>query len=307
MDGKRFHSLDYEMKRRYGEKVYRLALNGGFTCPNRDGKVGWDGCIFCSAGGSGDFASSPLLSVTEQIAQQKAMLRSKRPVRKFIAYFQAFTSTYAPVARLEELYMEAIRDPDVAILAIGTRPDELPDEVISLLGRLNQIKPVWIELGLQTIHEETAAFIRRGYPLSCFEDALRRLRQAQIEVIVHTILYLPGETPEDMLSTMHYLARQDIQGIKLSLLHVLEHTDLATLYKKQPFYLPTMEEYVEMVITILEQLPPELVIHRLTGDGPSDLLIAPDWTRNKRQVLNTLGKRMKEKDTWQGKKLLISS
>lgn len=307
MDGKRFHSLDYEMKRRYGEKVYRLALNGGFTCPNRDGKVGWDGCIFCSAGGSGDFASSPLLSVTEQIAQQKAMLRSKRPVRKFIAYFQAFTSTYAPVARLEELYMEAIRDPDVAILAIGTRPDELPDEVISLLGRLNQIKPVWIELGLQTIHEETAAFIRRGYPLSCFEDALRRLRQAQIEVIVHTILYLPGETPEDMLSTMHYLARQDIQGIKLSLLHVLEHTDLATLYKKQPFYLPTIEEYVEMVITILEQLPPELVIHRLTGDGPSDLLIAPDWTRNKRQVLNTLGKRMKEKDTWQGKKLLISS
>ena len=302
-DEKPYHSLDYEMKHRFGEKVYRVALNGGMTCPNRDGTIGNGGCIFCSSGGSGDFAASSRLSISEQIRTQKELICQKRPVHKFIAYFQAYTNTYAPVDYLEEIFTEAIADPEVVVLSIATRPDCLPDEVLDLLERLNQIKPVWIELGLQTIHEDTARFIRRGYELPCFERALKELRKRGIEVIVHTILGLPGESPERMLATIDYLNRCDIQGIKLQLLHILKHTDLADYYLNETneFRAMEMEEYIQLLIDCIEHLSPEIVIHRLTGDGPGDLLIAPLWSSRKRTVLNRIHAALRERNTWQGR------
>lgn len=226
-NGKPYHSLDHMLRERFGEKVYKVTLNGGMSCPNRDGKLGSRGCIFCSAGGSGDFAADAELSVTEQIDSQIALLSAKRPIHKYIAYFQAYTNTYAPVEYLRKIFTEALAHPSVVALSIGTRPDCLGEDVLELLNELNQRKPVWVELGLQTMHERTAAYIRRGYPLSCFEDAVQNLRKRQIEVIVHTILGLPGESEKDILETMQYLNGQDIQGIKLQLLHVLKGTDLA--------------------------------------------------------------------------------
>lgn len=300
-DDKPYHSLDYEMKHRFGEKVYRLALNGGMTCPNRDGKIGHGGCIFCSSGGSGDFAASASLSVTAQIQEQKAMIQSKRPVSKFIAYFQAYTNTYAPVEYLEMIFTEALADPEIVALSIATRPDCLPDDVLELLHRLNQIKPVWVELGLQTIHEDTARLIRRGYPLSCFVQAVNALRDRGIEVIVHTILGLPGETDTQMLDTIRYLNTCGIQGIKLQLLHILKDTDLADYYYHTGFSVMTMEEYIALLISCIERLSPDIVIHRLTGDGPASLLIAPAWSTRKRTVLNRIHAEFKKQATWQGK------
>lgn len=298
---KRYHSLDYDLKTTYGEKVYKITLNGGMTCPNRDGTVGRGGCIFCSGKGSGDFAGHACASISEQIAQGKQDLEKKRPVHSYIAYFQAFTNTYAPVAYLEQVYMEAICDPDVKILSIATRPDCLDEDVLRLLNRINQIKPVWIELGLQTIHPGTALYIRRGYALSSFEDAVCRLRALGIPVIVHTILYLPGESKADMLETLDYLNHMDIQGIKLQLLHILKDTDLAADYKKRTFHIPDMMEYIRFVSICIARLNPRITIHRLTGDGPEELLIAPLWTGNKRTVLNALHRYLKEQDLWQGK------
>lgn len=302
-DEKPYHSLDYEMKHRFGEKVYRVALNGGMTCPNRDGTLGSSGCIFCSSGGSGDFAASSHLSISEQIALQKSMICQKRPVHKFIAYFQAYTNTYAPVDYLEQIFTEAISDPEVSALSVATRPDCLPTDVLALLARLNRIKPVWVELGLQTIHEDTAQLIRRGYPLSCFEEAVRNLRSHDIEVIVHTILGLPGETPDHMLATIEYLNHCDIQGIKLQLLHILKHTDLADLYQDPAthFHALEQEEYVQLLIDCIEHLDPAIVIHRLTGDGPGELLIAPLWSSHKRTVLNRIHAALRERSTWQGR------
>ena len=298
---KPYHSLDYMLKERFGEKVYKVTLNGGMTCPNRDGKIGRRGCIFCSEGGSGDFAADAALSVTDQIESQIRMLTGKRPIQKFIAYFQAYTNTYAPVEYLRKIFTEAISHPKIVALSIGTRPDCLDDEIISLLSELNRIKPVWIELGLQTIHPQTAAYIRRGYVLSCFEDAVSRLRRENIEVIVHTILGLPGETKEDILATMEYLNQTDIQGIKLQLLHVLKGTDLADDYDKGLFSVYEREEYLDLVVCCLEHLRPDIVIHRVTGDGPADLLIAPLWASRKREVLNLLHHTMKERGSYQGK------
>lgn len=300
-EDKPYHSLDYELKKRFGEKIYKLSLNGGMTCPNRDGKVGTRGCIFCSEGGSGDFAGSARQSVSEQIEAQKKLLSQKRPVKKYIAYFQAYTNTYAPVNYLEEIFTEAIFRPEVAVLSIATRPDCLGEDVLELLERLNRIKPVWVELGLQTIHEETAAFIRRGYPLSCFEEAMENLRIRGLEVVVHTILGLPGETQDMVLETMRYLNHKDIQGIKLQLLHILKHTDLAVYYEEHPFPVFSMEEYLQLLIRCLEVLSPDLVIHRLTGDGPKELLIAPLWSSAKRTVLNSLHQELKKQNTWQGR------
>ena len=300
---KPYHSLDYELKKRFGEKVYRLALNGGMTCPNRDGTVGSGGCIFCSEGGSGDFASSSCLSVTDQISAGIEMVSKKIENGKYIAYFQAFTNTYGPIEKLESLYMEAIHDPRIVALAIGTRPDCLPPEVLNLLERLNQIKPVWVELGLQTIHERTARYIRRGYDLPVFETAVSELRRRGIDVIVHTILCLPGETKPDMLQTIQYLNRQDIHGIKLQLLHILKDTDLAEIYASDPFPVPDPQEYYELLGACISHLRPDIVIHRLTGDGPKELLTAPLWTCNKRQVLNQLQSYFKTHDIWQGKEL----
>lgn len=298
---KPYHSLDYMLRERFGEKVYKVTLNGGMSCPNRDGKLDHRGCIFCSAGGSGDFAADAALSITEQINTQIALLRAKRPIRKYIAYFQAYTNTYAPAAYLGHIFEEAVTHPDIAALSIGTRPDCLPEDVLALLFELNQIKPVWIELGLQTIHEETAAYIRRGYPLSCFEQAVQNLRARGIEVIVHTILGLPGEDPDKILQTMEYLNHMDIQGIKLQLLHVLEGTDLAADYRSHRFSVLERDAYIDLVIRCLEHLDPRIVIHRVTGDGPKELLIAPEWASRKREVLNLLHRRMKEEHAYQGK------
>ena len=300
-NGKPYHSLDYMLRQMFGEKIYKVTLNGGMTCPNRDGKLGERGCIFCSAGGSGDFAASASLSITEQIRQQIQMLSAKRPIHKYIAYFQAYTNTYAPVEYLERIFTEAIQNPDICAISIGTRPDCLEEPVIRLLSRLNQIKPVWVELGLQTIHEHTARYIRRGYPLSCFDQAMQSLHQAGLDVIVHTILGLPGETSRDVLDTMKYLNACQIQGIKLQLLHVLSGTDLAADYQAGKFSVLGREEYIDLVIRCLEHLDPSIVIHRVTGDGPKDLLIAPLWASRKREVLNLLHHQMKEQGSYQGK------
>lgn len=300
-NGKPYHSFDYMLKERFSCKIYKTALNGGMTCPNRDGTLGERGCIFCSQGGSGDFAGDRRDSITEQINKQAEKLAQKRNASAFIAYFQAYTNTYAPVDYLRKIYTEAINHPQVAAVSIGTRPDCLGPDVLALLEELNQIKPVWIELGLQTIHERIAAYIRRGYPLSCFEEAVKALRQRNLEVIVHTILGLPGESRQDILETMKYLNRRDIQGIKLQLLHVLKGTDLAQDYLEGRFSVYTMEEYLDILIDCLEHLSPDIVIHRLTGDGPKDLLMAPLWSSKKRTVLNTLHHECKIRHAYQGR------
>ena len=271
------------------------------SCPNRDGRIGTRGCIFCSAGGSGDFAADAALSITDQIESQISILSQKRPIHKYIAYFQAYTNTYAPVEYLEKIFTEAISHPKIVALSIGTRPDCLSPEIVALLSRLNKQKPVWIELGLQTIHESTARYIRRGYPLCVFDDAVKRLRKENIEVIVHTILGLPGENTADILETMEYLNHMDIQGIKLQLLHVLRGTDLAADYEKGLFQTYERDEYISLLINCLEHLRPDMVIHRITGDGPKDLLIAPLWASRKREVLNMLHHRMKEEQSYQGR------
>lgn len=299
---KPYYSFSTMLEERFGEKIYKVALNGGMTCPNRDGKIGHRGCIFCSEGGSGDFASSASLSITEQINSQIASICAKRPVQKYIAYFQAYTNTYAPVEYLEKIFTEAISHPKVVALSIGTRPDCLPKETIALLGRLNKIKPVWIELGLQTIHAATASYIRRGYPLSVFDTAVEALTKEGIEIIVHTILGLPGENHAMILETIDYLNHKPISGIKLQLLHVLKETDLALEYERNVFDVLTQDEYLNILIDCLEHLRPDIVVHRVTGDGPKDLLIAPTWSSAKRTVLNTLHHEMKIRNAYQGRR-----
>lgn len=325
-NGKPYHSLDYELKKQFGHKVYKLSLNGGMTCPNRDGTLGRGGCIFCSAGGSGDFAAPVMDSVHEQIWAAKLQVQRKMSgPGSYIAYFQSYTNTYAPLSHLRTVFTDAVLHPDTAALSIATRPDCLGPDVVDLLRELNQIKPVWVELGLQTIHESTARFIRRGYTLPVYESALRQLKEAGITVIVHVILGLPGETREMMLDTVRYLAGNmrdadgwsdmagsgndgssrnsgpTADGIKLQLLHILEGTDLARIYRDTPFPVLAMEEYLDLVIDCVELFPPDMTIHRITGDGPKKLLLSPLWSRNKRLVLNSLHRRFKERNTWQGK------
>lgn len=299
--GKPYYSLDAMLRQRFGEKIYKITLNGGMTCPNRDGKIGSGGCIFCSAGGSGDFAGNAAQPIPAQINAQICAIRQKRPVRRFIAYFQAYTNTYAPVEYLEQIFCQALEHPDVAGLSIGTRPDCLPEDTLRLLERLNREKPVWIELGLQTIHSRTARYIRRGYELECFERAVDSLRSRGLEVIVHTILGLPGETKEEMLETVRYLNNRNIQGIKLQLLHILKGTDLAKDYLAGKFQSLSREAYLDLVIACLECLSPDIVVHRITGDGPKELLIAPLWSSRKREVLNALHHQMKLQNAWQGR------
>ena len=296
-----YYSLNRYLRETFGEKVYKLALDGGMTCPNRDGTIGTGGCIFCSAGGSGDFAEGRCASVAEQIEKAKARVRKKTDAAKFIAYFQSYTNTYAPVEYLETLFSEAIAEPSVVALSIGTRPDCLPDEVIALLSRLNRIKPVWVELGLQTIHEETARYIRRGYPLSVYEDALVRLKAAGITVITHVILGLPGESREMMLATIDYLGGEHRpDGVKLQLLHVLEGTDLAEDWRAGKFACMEMDEYFDLLCDCLSRLPTDMVIHRLTGDGPKRSLLAPLWTADKKRVLNELNRTLENRKISQG-------
>lgn len=297
---KRYYSLDYYLKQIYGEKVYKISLNGGMTCPNRDGKIGVGGCIFCSAGGSGDFAAPKNDSVTSQIDHAIAGISHSKSVgSKFIAYFQAFTNTYAPVAYLEKLFREAMKHPNIVGLSIATRPDCLPDDVLDLLSDLNKIKPVWVELGLQTTKESSAEFIRRGYQLSVFDDAIYNLDNRGIESIVHLIVGLPHETKEDILDNIRYVSQLPIQGIKLQLLHVLKGTDLAKYLGE--FHVLTMEQYVDYIIACLEILPDHIVVHRITGDGPRDLLLAPEWSMKKREVMNRINQELVRRNTWQGR------
>lgn len=305
---KPYYSLDYYLKETFGQKVYKLALDGGMTCPNRDGSLGTGGCIFCSQGGSGDFAQkieekTKIPDVHSQIEKAKERVSSKIKDGKYIAYFQSFTNTYAPVTYLDSLFSQAISHPDISALSIGTRPDCLPPETIELLKRLNQKKPVWVELGLQTIHEASALLIRRGYELPCFLDAVHRLKEAGLSVIVHVILGLPGETREDMLETVRFLGKlrnPPIDGIKLQLLHILKNTDLAKLYEKNPFPVMEPEEYFSLIADCIRFLPQDIVIHRISGDGPKSLLIAPKWSADKRFVLNSISKKLRETGAFQG-------
>ena len=301
---KRYYSLDYYIKQNFGEKLYKLSLDGGMSCPNRDGTLGRGGCIFCSAGGSGDFASDRNLSIPEQIQNAKELVSKKHSGSSYIAYFQAYTNTYAPTSYLERIFTEAIQEPDIKVLSIATRPDCLSQETLELLERLNQKKSVWVELGLQTIHKASSDFIRRGYDLDVFEKAVYDLKGRGISVIVHTILYLPNETTDMMLQTISYLNKLPIYGIKLQLLHILKGTDLADYYMSNPFHLPDLEEYLETLGTMISHLRPDIVVHRITGDGPKSLLIAPLWTGNKRHVLNSIQKYFKNSDICQGKEYL---
>lgn len=297
----RYRSLSDAMKERFGTKVYRLALTTGATCPNRDGTLGYGGCIFCSEGGSGEFAA-PLLPVKEQIRQAKKRVSAKfspsipEEERKYIAYFQSFTNTYGDEDALLSMFREAAAEPGICAVAIGTRPDCLSEKMISGLSELNKEVPVWVELGLQTIHEDTARFIRRGYALPVFEDAARRLKGAGLEVIVHIILGLPGETRERMLETVQYVGNfvPRLDGIKISLLYVLRGTDLADLYAAGQVPEMTLEEYAALIVDCLRILPEDMTVHRLTGDGPKKLLLSPLWSGDKKRVLNTLNRAIRE-------------
>lgn len=283
-----YRSFHQAMRERFGCKVYKLALDGGMTCPNRDGSIGERGCIFCSDVGSGDFAAPACGSIPQQIVQAKQRVAAKNKNGRYIAYFQSFTNTYAPVPYLEALFRQALEPEDIVALSVATRPDCLGPKVLSLLETLNRDKPVWVELGLQTIHPESARYIRRGYGLPVYDQAVHRLKEAGLEVITHVILGLPGETMEDMVETARYVGASGSDGIKLQLLHVLEGTDLAQDYREGKVPVLTQEEYIRILEACLAVLPPDLVIHRLTGDGPKKDLLAPLWSANKKQVLNAI-------------------
>ncbi len=302
---KPYNSLNSYLKNKYGEKIFKIALDGGFTCPNRDGTKGSRGCIFCSSGGSGEFATEVTEhSVPEQIEKALSLFGNKNIGRKYIAYFQAYTGTYDKPERLLALYRAALSHPLICGISIATRPDCLESEVLDVLQQCLTEFPdkfIWVELGLQTIHSRTASYIRRGYPLSCFEEALQALHNLSIPVIVHVILGLPGESDEDMLATIDYLNQRHIFGIKLQLLHVLKDTDLADDYKNGKFDCLTKEHYIDILIRCIDRLDPEIVLHRVTGDGPAKLLIAPEWSLYKWDTLNTLHRLMQEGGHYQGR------
>ena len=297
-----YYSLNEYLRRRFGGPVYKLSLNGGMTCPNRDGKIDTRGCIFCSAGGSGEFAASAWLDIDKQIESAKRLVTGKTKAESFIAYFQPFTNTYADVSYLENIFMQAIMRYDVCALSVATRPDCLENDKLELLSRLNKIKPVFVELGLQTVHSRTASYIRRGYELDVFDKAVADLKSIGINVVVHIILGLPGESREDMLESVSYVAHSGADGIKLQLLHLLKGTDLAAEYEKEPFHILTLDEYTELICDCIELLPPDMVVHRITGDGDKKLLIEPQWSGNKRLVLNTINKALRERNVIQGSK-----
>lgn len=301
-----YYSLNDYFKDTYGEKIYKIAIDAGLTCPNRDGTISKGGCIFCSTGGSGDFAVSrrDFPTISKQIEAGINLFSGKAVGNRFVAYFQAYTNTYGPIEYLKNIFSEALLHPMVVGISIATRPDCLGIDVLNLLKELKTRFPnkfIWIELGLQTIHEATARYIRRGYSLPVFEQALRDLETLFIPVIVHVILGLPGETTRDILETIDYLASKNIFGIKLQLLHILKGTDLAKDYEKKPFPVYTKDEYLDLVIDCIEHLPKNVVLHRVTGDGPKNLLIAPLWSGNKKDVLNSLHRRFKERGAYQGR------
>ena len=287
-------SFNKYLKDKFGQKVYKISLDGGFTCPNRDGKIDTRGCIFCSKGGSGDFAQNRDLSITEQIESGKKIVEKKIKSGKYIAYFQAFTNTYAPVEILRAKYSEAINHPDIVALSIATRPDCLGDDVIELLDEMNKIKPVFVELGLQTIHSDSAKYIRRGYSLEVYNEAVKKLKNIGVNIVVHIILGLPNESEEDMRESVKYVCQSQIDGIKLQLLHIIAGTDLAKDYEKGLFKTLEFDEYVELIAKCVAIIPKNIVIHRLTGDGAKKDLIAPLWSADKKRVLNAINKALRE-------------
>lgn len=297
---KRYNSFNDAMKSRFGCKVYKIALDGGFTCPNRDGKIGYGGCIFCSGRGSGDFTFSGE-SIEDQLAYGKALIKAKNPDGKFIAYYQSFTNTYESLCKLKEIYCPALESDDIIAVSIATRPDCLPDETIALLAEMNRQKPVWVELGLQTVNEKTAEYIRRGYKLAVYDDAVRRLKDAGLEVITHMIIGLPGENGDDAVITCRHIAEVGSDGIKLQLLHVLENTGLKIDYVNGKFKTLELDEYISILERCIEALPENMVIHRLTGDGAKSELIAPLWSADKKRVLNAINSAFERDDVRQGK------
>ena len=290
----KYYSFNQYLKDTFGCKVYKISINAGFTCPNRDGTIGTRGCIFCSKGGSGDFAEDAKLSITEQIESGKKRVEKKIKSGKYIAYFQAFTNTYAPIDMLKSKFYEAINHPDIVALSIATRPDCLPDDVMVLLTELNNIKPIFVELGLQTIHKKSAEYIRRGYTLDVYDTALKKLKEAGINVVTHIILGLPNETKDDMLQSVDYVCKAGTDGIKLQLLHILKETDLADEYLSGKFNTFTLDEYIDIIKECVEIIPQNIVIHRLTGDGAKKDLIAPLWSADKKNVLNKINKALSE-------------
>lgn len=301
--GKPYYSLDYYLKQTFGEKVYRLSLDGGFSCPNRDGTLDTRGCSFCSAGGSGDFAADRRIPISAQLVQAKEKIAAKTNAGAYIAYFQAYTNTYADTDHLRTVFSEALCQPDIAVLSIATRVDCLADEVIELLCDLRDTfrKPIWVELGVQSTYDETLLHVRSGF---CYEDckrAIMRLHNRKIPAIVHLILGLPHETKEMMLTSVKRVCSLPIDGLKLQLLHLLSGTDLAAEYETQPFPVFELEDYCQLVVDCIEQIPPHIVVHRMTGDGPKKLLLAPLWSGDKKRVLNRIHKIFKERGTWQGR------
>ncbi len=305
--GKPYYSLDAWCKNTLHHKCYKIALNAHMTCPNRDGSLDTRGCIFCSAGGSGDFAvSAPGKSMEAQIQEGLSLFKGKAVGNHFIAYFQAYTNTYAPLKYLEQVYREALHHERICGISIATRPDCMGEDVLQLLCKLQTEYPhkfIWVELGLQTVHNTTAEFIRRGYPLSRFEDCMNKLQSVGIPTIVHVILGLPGEDKAQMLQTISYLNRWKPFGVKLQLLHVLKNTDLVRYYENHDFDTLSKEAYLDILTDCLTHLSPDIVVHRVTGDGPKNLLIAPMWSSNKRDVLNSLHRKMREENLFQGKHL----
>ncbi|HOI46954.1 MAG TPA: TIGR01212 family radical SAM protein [Bacilli bacterium] len=298
---KNYHTLNHYLRTRFGKKVFKVSLNGGFTCPTRDGSISGGGCTFCSAKGSGDFAGNRFDPLTKQFASIKEMMHEKWDDGLYIAYFQANTNTYAPLEQLKSLYEEAISlDPKIVILSLGTRPDCLPQDVVEYLGELNKKVEVWVELGFQTMHEASIDYIKRGYDNACFEDAVKRLKEQNISIVVHIINGLPNETKEMMIDTVKYITKFDIQGIKIHLLHVMKGTMMGRDFMKHPFPMLTLEEYVDITSTQLRYIPKHIVIHRLTGDAPKNLLIAPMWSLKKFVILNEIDKKMRKEHLFQG-------
>ena len=281
-------------KSQYGEKLYKISLSGGFTCPNRDGTLGVGGCIFCSAGGSGDFSESSELSINEQIDRAKKRVSSKFKGDRYIAYFQSFTNTYASIDYLKSLYDQVAQRNDIAVISIATRPDCLSEEICSYLEELNHVKPLWVELGLQTVKKASIEYIRRGYDTYVYDDSVKKLNAMGIHTITHVILGLPGESEDDMLNTVKHVCSVGSKGIKLQLLHVLEGTDLAVDYKKHKFDTLSMERYIDILLDCLKLLPEDMVVHRMTGDGPKKSLIAPLWSADKKKVINSINRRLRE-------------
>jgi radical SAM protein (TIGR01212 family) len=300
-----YHTLDYEMKKEFGKKVIKLSLDGGFSCPNRDGRIDTRGCLFCGEEGSGEFAAPKSLSIKEQIEYQIKTLSPKWKTDKYIAYFQNFTNTYGSVEKIRKLYDEALSIPGIVGIAIATRPDSISSDVMDLLSEYNKKTYLWLELGLQTIHDHTASIIRRGYKLECFDNTLIELNQRNIKTVIHLIAGLPGENKSDFLESIKYIASKNIWGIKIHLLYVHKNTDLEEYYYNGKLKFLSIEEYVEFVVDALERIPSEFVIHRVTGDGKRELLVGPKWSLSKFEVLNEIDYEFKKRGSYQGKLLTI--